>query len=491
MPGHAPPGASTPLSTRSLREIALAYALGALLLVLITVAIGGSGLYLWQQASRESIRIASLVEETQSMRGSLYRQMKEVFDALFLDDPDAPAQYRVHQQEVEAGLAALAARVDTPAEKDAVQRLAGAYREIRTHTDGLIERWPSYTLSERRALLEGELEHGSLQSYESVFAEIERQLSQQQLALQKRRSTLVWVSALLLSLPVLGALALLLWAPWVLRRAIVSPLYTVQQATEMISLGKLDHRAPEVGARELQSLAQSVNRMASELEESRASLIRAEKEATLAALIPVVAHNIRNPLASIRASAQVMQDSSLPQDVRDGLQDIIATSDRLERWTHALLSYLNPLEPQRSPWPSAALADNIAAMLQMKTNARGVRLDLSGWQRDLTLDIDAHLVEQALHGLVLNAIEASPPGSTVRLSLQQADEHIVLTIGDEGSGMRFNPEPHDLRPGPSTKQQGTGLGIPFAVKVFDVHGASVRFEPASPAGTRVVIALPS
>jgi nitrogen-specific signal transduction histidine kinase len=57
--------------------------------------------------------------------------------------------------------------------------------------------------------------------------------------------------------------------------------------------------------------------------------------------------------------------------------------------------------------------------------------------------------------------------------------------------MRFNPEPHDLRPGPSTKQQGTGLGIPFAVKVFDVHGASVRFEPASPAGTRVVIALPS
>ena len=479
------------LSALPLRKLALAYALGALLLVLTTVAIGGTGLYLWQQASRESVRIDSLVEETQGMRGSLYRQMKEVFDALFLDDPDARAQYRAHQQEVESRLAVLTTLADTPIEREGIQRLGRAYGDIRSHTDGLIESWPNYSLAQRRALLEGELERGSLQSYEAAFAEIENQLTLQQLALQQRRAALVWISALLLSLPIVGAVALLLSSPWVLRRAIIEPLYSVQQATEMISRGKLDHRVPQVGARELQSLAQSVNRMAQELAESRASLVRAEKQATLAALVPVVAHNIRNPLASIRAMAQVMQDNALPSDVRNGLQDIIATSDRLEQWTHALLSYLNPLEPQRVVWSSGALADNIQTMLQGKTATRDVRLDLIGWRRDLDLHIDAHLIEQALYGLVLNAVEASPTGGSVRLSIAPADQGSVLSIEDDGSGMRFSPDPRDLRPGPSTKRHGTGLGIPFAVKVFDVHGATVRFESNSGKGTRVTIVLPA
>src|SRR5690348_9243897 len=100
-----PPGRRT--SALALRELALLYALGVLLLVLITVAMGGTGLYLWYQASRESVRIDALVEETQGMRGSLYRQMKEVFDALFLDDRDAGAQYRTHQKEVESRLDSL------------------------------------------------------------------------------------------------------------------------------------------------------------------------------------------------------------------------------------------------------------------------------------------------------------------------------------------------------------------------------------------------
>ena len=110
------------LAPLSLRELALAYAAGALLLVLATVAIGGFGLYLWQQSSRESLRINALVEETQGMRGSLYRQMKEVFDALFLDDPDAATQYAVHQREVEARLSRLHQLTATLAEQQAIDR---------------------------------------------------------------------------------------------------------------------------------------------------------------------------------------------------------------------------------------------------------------------------------------------------------------------------------------------------------------------------------
>ena len=479
------------LAPLSLRELALAYAAGALLLVLATVAIGGFGLYLWQQSSRDSLRINALVEETQGMRGSLYRQMKEVFDALFLDDPDAAAQYSLHQREVEARLSQLHQLTVTPAEQQAIDQLDRAYKDIRGHTDALVADWPRYSLAQRRTLLESELERGSLQSYESAFAEIERELAQQQLALQRRRATLAWLSPALLSVPILGALALLLWSRFLSRRAVVEPVYSVQRATEMISRGELNHRAPEVGAQELRQLARSVNQMAQDLADSRASLVRAEKQATLAALVPVVAHNIRNPLASIRATAQVISDPVLPAEVRDGLSGIISATDRLERWTHALLSYLNPLEPQRTLCSSASLIENLSTMLQARLAERSVRLDLSGWKRGLELHVDAHLVEQALHALVLNAVEATPEGGAVAMSAEGVDGVISMYVEDEGGGMPFDPDPRDLRPGPSTKRYGTGLGIPFAVKVVDVHGGTLRFEPRGAIGTRVVITLPA
>ena len=82
----------------------LFYALGYLLLVLASGALGGAGLYLWHQSSEESLRINSMVQEIQEMRGNLYRQVKEVFDAVFLNDSDAARQYQEYQKRIELHL---------------------------------------------------------------------------------------------------------------------------------------------------------------------------------------------------------------------------------------------------------------------------------------------------------------------------------------------------------------------------------------------------
>jgi signal transduction histidine kinase len=259
----------------------------------------------------------------------------------------------------------------------------------------------------------------------------------------------------------------------------------------MISRGELEHRVPEVGAAELRQLAASVNRMAADLAESRESLVRAERQSTLAALVPVVAHNIRNPLASIRATAQVISDPGLPGDVRDGLDGIIAASDRLERWTHGLLSYLHPLEPQRSRCTAGELVDNIGVMLQPRLDEKRLMLDTGDWDRTLALAVDVQLLEQALHGLMLNAAEASPDGASIRLSAMREGQDAVLTVEDQGGGMPFAPDPRGLTPGPSTKRLGTGLGIPFAAKVVEVHGGTLRFEASPSGGTRVRIRVPA
>jgi signal transduction histidine kinase len=94
-------------------------------------------------------------------------------------------------------------------------------------------------------------------------------------------------------------------------------------------------------------------------------------------------------------------------------------------------------------------------------------------------------MEQALYGLLLNAIDASPPGGTVSVGAAREADGLRLRIADDGPGMAFEPQPSGLRPGPSTKRSGTGLGIPFAHKVCQAHGWGLAFAKRPTGGTEV------
>lgn len=217
-------------------------------------------------------------------------------------------------------------------------------------------------------------------------------------------------------------------------------------------------------------------------------LVQAEKNATLSALVPVVAHNIRNPLSSIRATAQVLDDPELSGEVREGLRGIINTADRLEEWTRSLLSYLHPLEPQLTRCTLTQIADSALKLLQTKLDAKDITVVREHWEHAPEQALDVDLFEQALFGLIGNAIDASPRGGKLKLGLATGAEHAKLTLGDQGSGIPFLPEQGSLTPGPTTKPFGTGLGIPFAMKVCEVHGGAIAFERNQ--GTEVTITLP-
>jgi signal transduction histidine kinase len=99
-------------------------------------------------------------------------------------------------------------------------------------------------------------------------------------------------------------------------------------------------------------------------------------------------------------------------------------------------------------------------------------------------------MEQALTGLLANAVEASPHGGTVRIAVSRAGEGLLIRIVDAGPGMPFVPEPGDLEPGPSTKRFGTGLGIPVAYKICRSHGWDLSFAASPDGGTEVTISAP-
>ena len=103
--------------------------------------------------------------------------------------------------------------------------------------------------------------------------------------------------------------------------------------------------------------------------------------------------------------------------------------------------------------------------------------------------LDRHLIEQALYGLLANAVDASPDGARLSVAAGARDGASWLAIEDQGPGLPFEPR-QGAFPGPSTKAFGSGLGIPFAFKVSELHDGALRFAEASGGGTRVTLSLP-
>ncbi len=475
---------------RALRHLLLIHELTFVLLIVLAVTAGAVGLRSWQKASQESQRINSLIQEIQQTRGDLYRQMKELFDAYFLADPQARGEYDGYTLKVNDHFRQLRALAVGEEELAAIDGLQQSYREFLGETGGILKRYQTLPDDTLKKALNTDLENGVFKRYEAVSSSAEKLLSLKQEELRQRLEAAQRTSMLWLTIPIALAALLLLFSRLFLQRAIVTPIADILRATSEISAGKLERKVPQTGTTELSTLAQAINQMATDLAHSQEALVRSEKQAAQGALVPMLAHNIRNPLASIRAVAQVADTPDISEETRESLHDIISTVDRLERWTGALLAYLHPLKPQLAETSLQHILAGAMAPLQQKARGKSISVELQPMNPPITLTTDEHLLEQMIYNLLLNAVDASPAHSSIIIECATVADRIHVLILDHGAGMPFTPNPSDLSPGPSTKRFGTGLGIPFAFKVCEALGGKVAFTHRPNGGTLVSIDLP-
>jgi signal transduction histidine kinase len=475
---------------KSLKNLLLVHELTFVFLVALAGAIGGYGIHQWHDASLESMRINLLVQEIQQTRGDMYRQMKELFDAYFLADPTSNEEYNVYAQNIAQRFNTLEKLAKDPEEAKAVHELQLSYSEYLTESGRILQRRSRISYDELAQVLNSNMESKLLQRFEFVSSAAEKLLELKQHELQTRLEESRRIALALMGVPVVLALVLLLFSHGFLQRAIVQPIAELLRATMEISAGKLERKAPENGTEELAGLSHAINNMAADLSRSREALIRTEQQAAQGALVPVLAHNIRNPLASIRATAQVANDPGLDLETHEAFRDIIGTVDRIERWTGALLAYLHPIRPQPVAIALRQVINGAVNALELKLLEKSLSVDCSECNEFTVLKADEQLLEQAIYNLLLNAIEASPAGGLIEIESAVEQEWIYLRIADRGPGMPFVPEYHTPGPGPSTKRFGTGLGIPFAHKVCEAHGGTISFAPREGGGTRVTLSLP-
>ena len=476
--------------TRSLKDLLLVHELIFILLVALAGSAGGIGIHLWDRSSQESQRINRLIQEIQQTRGDLYRQMKEIFDAYFLADAEARHEYDTYTLSVERHFKQLRELAEDQEELDAIAALNDSYSTFVQETSSIFDRSSRLSADALEKRLNSDQESGVFQRYEIISARAERLLVTKQQELQERLQEAKRTSITLLTIPLILAVLLLLFSRVFLKRAIVRPIEGVLHATTEISAGRLEHKAPEAGTAELVTLARAINHMAEELAHSQEALIRTEKQAAQGLLVPMLAHNIRNPLASIRATAQVADNSELDPDIREALQGIMSSVDRLERWTGSLLAYLHPLRPHPVPTRLRHVVEGALVPIEQKLRERGVQIQLPVWRQADEMFTDEHLLEQALYNLLLNAVEAAPAESMVEMHADISATMVKLVIADRGPGMPFTPDPRSISPGPTTKRFGTGLGIPFAYKVCEALGGELDFNARQGGGTLISLLLP-
>ena len=477
------------MKARSLRKLLLLHETAFVVLVTVTGALSGLWAYLWQQSSTESVRINALLHQAQQLRGDLYRELKEVTRARLIDDPTALDRYWSHLYHIDRGFNRLQQNTRNAPEAELVKAMRVAYELMQTEMNKLFAESVASSAALHIEMLDPAYEQWVLGDFETALQNFSRLIAQRQQALEEDLARWTRLAPILIPLPVLLAAGLLLFSHRSLQRGFVKPMGSVAAGALEMSKGNLAIEIPEQGTTEVVQLARSINEMARDLAASRSALVESERQAALGALVPVVAHNIRNPLASIRAAVQVA-DVDNPEEQREAGQAIIDTVDRLERWVSALLSYLHPMQPRRSQARLSRLVDNALNLLSPRLEAKSLRLERHDWALDDAIRVDVDLLEQALYGLLNNAVEASPPGAVITVTLTRTPATLGVMIDDQGPGMPEDVHPTTESPGPTTKQLGTGLGIPFALKVVQGHGGQVDFDAAPSGGARVSLTLP-
>lgn len=478
------------VKSRSLRDLLLAHELIFVALIVLAVMGGMFGIHLWDKSAKESQRIHSLVQEIQQTRGDLYRQMKELFDAYLLSEHGAKEEYKTYTQSILTHFRTLDNLAVGAEEKKAIADLKENYKVFEIEAPGMFQQYHASPNSDSRKTLYQDMETGIFSRYETVSKRAEKLLALKQNELKSRLQDAKQTSIILLVIPILLAGLLLVVSRTLLKRAIVNPINAIMRATKEISQGNLAHKVPDAGAEELSILSQEINKMAEDLADSQAALVRTEKQAALGLLVPMLAHNIRNPLASIRATAQVIDIPAHDKDTEDSVKGIINTVDRLERWTTSLLAYLHPLKPALSHANLENIINSALVPLQQKLKEKQIKVIQNTVEIKQDILTDEHLLEQVFYNLLLNAIEASPQSSTIQFDAKIDQNLLTIQIADQGAGMPFKPAPNTSSPGISTKRFGTGLGIPFAFKACEVLNGHIEFNTRQPAGTEIKLTLP-
>ena len=226
-------------------------------------------------------------------------------------------------------------------------------------------------------------------------------------------------------------------------------------------------------------------------EREREKRWQAERERYLAEIgqvATVTVHDLKNPLISILGFARRIREGK--GDVTQGVQTIEDSALNMQRIVNSVLDFARSLQLDLKDVDIRDTISRAGESCRIKADERNVTLSMHLPSVPLTTSVDSFHIERALINLIDNAVDASQPGTPVTITAATDRNEIAITIKDKGAGMDRETLANLFMPFYTTKNEGTGLGMPISRKIIEAHAGTLEVNSKQGVGTEAKIRLP-
>ncbi len=223
------------------------------------------------------------------------------------------------------------------------------------------------------------------------------------------------------------------------------------------------------------------------------SMMQQEKLASIGRLSAGVAHEINNPLTTILTTAMLLQEETAPEDpAYEELETIARETLRCRKIVTSLLDFARQSRPNKHHQDINAVVGESLLLTKKQAAFHDVSIEKRLAEGLPPLDVDKGQIQQSIINLVLNAVEATPPGGRVTVETRLSDDGLAVEIcvGDTGCGIDKENLGRVFDPFFTTKESGTGLGLALTHGIIEQHGGTIDVESIKGRGTLFTISLP-
>nr|NIO55080.1 HAMP domain-containing protein [Candidatus Latescibacterota bacterium]NIS77380.1 HAMP domain-containing protein [Deltaproteobacteria bacterium] len=297
---------------------------------------------------------------------------------------------------------------------------------------------------------------------------------------------------------------------FMVRRFITRPIDDLVGAMRHVEAGNLDVKVKVRSKDELGSLANSFNRMIERLDQAQKELekfhnrqlLRADRLASLGEMATGIAHEIKNPLAGISGAAQLLFKEFPPGDTRSEVMgEMISLIDRLDNTIKNLLNFARYTEPEFVPADINEVIEKVIFFVKQVPEGKKAKFTTEYDPSMEKIEIDADQMKQVFLNLFLNAFQEKAEGCEITvktyaealpgfMEIRHRKHFIMVSVIDNGPGIPSDKLGRIFQPFYTTKETGTGLGLPITRKIIDLHEGRITVESEVGKGTAFHIFLP-
>jgi signal transduction histidine kinase len=295
-----------------------------------------------------------------------------------------------------------------------------------------------------------------------------------------------------------GVILAILLSSWAAAR-MTRPVVELARAAQEVAAGNWDTRVNGTGSDEVGQLADSFNRMTTELLAQKERLVQTERVAAWRELARRLAHELKNPLFPLQLTvenlmrARTQSPEQFDEVFHESTRTLLTEISNLKTIIGRFSEFSKMPRPQLQPASVNEILRGVVKLFEAQLQAPGrapiaIMLELD--DRVGTIAVDSELLHRALSNLVLNAMDAMPDGGRLIVQSRRDDGRVILEVADTGSGMTPEECERIFTPYYTSKRHGTGLGLAIVQSVVSDHGGRVTVQSEPGRGTTFVIELP-